>query len=503
MPVQAGRAHAGEAGLGDLAIAFGVGLAVAAYVLAITSLPARWTFAFIFVGLGFLAAALLLGSVRKVLLVALLLDIPFRLDIELGYAAEAGEQGALAGWLVSVTTIALVGLYALRLVEAAPGRAREAPQGRARACLPGVAYVAAVAVSALTAYSVRLTIYELFLLLQMLLLYTYLVTAVRSRGEVRFVLAVLVFGLLLEAVVMIGIQSWGGGFELGGLKFVSAEGRVGGTVGHPNVAAGYLGLVLAPTLSVLAMPVGRGWRAVAASAWAAGLIALLLTGSRGGLAAFLVSHLLLLWFIRRRGWVSGKVLVGIAVVAALLGAGLSRDVASRLREQQAAYSRVTLAWVALRMIGEHPVAGVGGNNSPVLMERYVPRELSDEWLARIHNKYLLVLAETGPLGLLTFLWLLLATLRHGWRAARGGDPVLAPLACGFSAATAGIMLHMLVDAFSSNTRPVLQILWVTAGLTAAIALIGREKAGATEQAAEKATGASACSGAPYASSRWG
>lgn len=466
-------------------ISLGAGLVVAAYVLTITALPTRWTLAFIFVGLGFLGAALLLGSVRNVLLAALLLDIPFRLDIELGYAVESGEQGALAGWLVSVTTMALVGLYALRLVEGALGRTRDAPQGWVRTCLPGAAYVAAVAVSGLTAYSVRLTVYELFLLLQMLLLYVYLVTAVRTRQEVGFVAGVLVFGLLLQALVMIGIRFSGGGFEVGGLKFVTAEGRIGGTVGHPNVAAGYLGLVLAPTLSLLAAPVGRGYRVVAGSAWAAGLIALLLTGSRGGLAAFLVSHVLLVWFLWRRGWVSAKAPVGIAVVAVLLGAGLSQEIASRLQAQQAAYARIPLAWVAFRMIGEHPLAGVGGNNSPVLMERYVPRELTDEWLARIHNKYLLVLAETGPLGLLTFLWLLLATLRRGWRAAGRGDPRLAPLALGFSAALAGIMLHMLVDAFSSNTRPLLQIFWVVAGLTAAMDIISRERAGSRPSASTR------------------
>src|SRR5262245_39968811 len=61
--------------------------------------------------------AMIIGSVRRLLLGLILLDIPFPLDLHLNYRADVAELNAIGGVSISVTTIALVILYALWLIE--------------------------------------------------------------------------------------------------------------------------------------------------------------------------------------------------------------------------------------------------------------------------------------------------------------------------------------------------------------------------------------------------
>jgi O-antigen ligase len=84
----------------------------------------------------------------------------------------------------------------------------------------------------------------------------------------------------------------------------------------------------------------------------------------------------------------------------------------------------------------------------------------------VHNKYLLVAAETGFISLIPFLWFLLATLRRGWEITKFNGRLISPLALAFTAAFLGSMIHMLVDVY--HGRPALQLLLLIAGLIAAM-----------------------------------
>jgi O-antigen ligase len=89
-----------------------------------------------------------------------------------------------------------------------------------------------------------------------------------------------------------------------------------------------------------------------------------------------------------------------------------------------------------------------------------------EFLFVVHNKYLLVWAETGIVGLLAFLGFLFATVHRGWQGWRFRDRLLSPLALGLTVAIAGQMVHMFFDVFHS--RPQVQTLWLAAALVFAI-----------------------------------
>jgi O-antigen ligase len=117
------------------------------------------------------------------------------------------------------------------------------------------------------------------------------------------------------------------------------------------------------------------------------------------------------------------------------------------------------------MIADKPVLGVGANNFALLINNYTTSEFAGEWLYVVHNKYLLIWAEAGIAGLLTFIWFLFATFGRGWRCWKLNDPILSPLSLGLALAVLGIMIHMLVDTF--NSRSDIQLLWLVAGLISA------------------------------------
>ena len=138
----------------------------------------------------------------------------------------------------------------------------------------------------------------------------------------------------------------------------------------------------------------------------------------------------------------------------------------------AAYARIPLMQIAARMISDHPILGVGSNNAVLAMPRYITPEFSKEWLYTFHNKYLLVWAETGIGGIMTFLVLLGSSLRRGWQGWQLADRSLAALALALAASLIGQMMHMGVDIF--NSRPQVQMLWLLAGIVTAILMLGRQ-----------------------------
>jgi O-antigen ligase len=84
----------------------------------------------------------------------------------------------------------------------------------------------------------------------------------------------------------------------------------------------------------------------------------------------------------------------------------------------------------------------------------------------VHNKFLVVFAETGVGGLLIFVAFLVAILREGWKAWRLRDPVLSPIALGCVAGVAGLMVQMNVE--PARTDPYSHLIWLCGGLVLAV-----------------------------------
>jgi O-antigen ligase len=419
----------------------------------------------------------LCGSLRKILLAVVVLDIPLQMDTNYGHLEGPAEMGALGGFNVSVTTMALAALYAAWLIECLVRRDHPwRPLGRF--VVPLAAYVSFVAFSLVAASNPELSLRELFLLLQMFLLYLYVVATVRTPQEVRFVVTILLCGLLLESVIMIGLSRIGESVEMAGLTgrvdvpLESSDelARIGGTVGSPNNAAAFLSMLLAPAVAMLLTKVNRSCKLLALAGLAFGFVALITTQSRGGWTAAVLSVAIVCIALMRHGRLPLTIpllLVGIVTVVALV---FQDSIAERLAgdDKGSARSRIPLMATAWEIIRDNPILGVGANNYTAELERRA-RTFPGDWLYTVHNKYLLVWAENGLGGLAAFLWFLTATIVRGWRRWQRRDAIVAPLALGLTAALVGHTVHMQVDLFSE--RPQVQLLWLVAGLIGAMGRI--------------------------------
>ena len=164
-----------------------------------------------------------------------------------------------------------------------------------------------------------------------------------------------------------------------------------GTFPHPNILAGFLAVTLP-----LVFP---RWP------FFLGLIPLFLTFSLSGWLAFLAVSLPLALKLTRRKLV-------IYYGALLIILSLFGQKFSYLAPESSFSRRSQLAGMAIKMFKDRPLTGVGLKNFTAVMDNYGLVPASTRWLQPVHNIYLLILAETGLLGLAGFGYLIAKSNRH-------------------------------------------------------------------------------------------
>lgn len=417
-------------------------------------------------------------TAQRFLIGLALLDIPFGWGIHLGWREDEASLGAVTGLDVSITTLAVIGLY-LGLLTRRMTSAEHDPSYRLRMNLPLTLYLGFAGISSFVARDFSLSLFDFLVLFQTYLLYTYVVAWIQNRKDLLFVVKFLLIGLVLESMIIVGIGFTGQGFHLPGIRGridlasdfpdVAATGllgRVGGTVGSPNGAAAYLVLLLIPTVSVLLTGLGRTYKRLAILGIALGLVSLVFTLTRGAWVTFVLGIATLCFIAWRRGRLSAKIPICMIAVLALLLIVFYGSVSTRLLgdDRGSAYSRVTMIRSALNVIRDNPVIGVGLNNYVFTLDRYAK---SQDWVYAVHNTYLLVWSETGIGGLIAFLWFLTSSLRRGWFCWKSDDRLLASLALGFTVGLLAHMGHMLVELLYHG-RSEIQLVWLIAALLVAM-----------------------------------
>ena len=448
------------------------------YIVSAAALPPQWA------TLLMLAAALpfglmIVGQLKKLLLLGILLETSFAVDINLFYQEAVRVRGALSGISLSVTTVCLGILYLLWLADIFT-RKTTPPRDLLRASLPLGLYVVCAWLSWVGAADRFISLSELFIISQTFLLYVYIVGTVRSQDEILACFSTLLWSVILHAGVLIFAALTQQDFSFFVFSTQSHDNigahetfRSGGLLGSPNHAASYFSLLLAPALSLLCLRPRWRQQWLAIAALGLGGIALLLTFSRGGWLAASLSLLGLCLMAIARGWLSVKVLCLVGLLGLGIGLPFSEQLVLRFfgDDGGSAQSRVPLMKLAFQMVAANPLFGVGANNFSVVMQNYMTRDLMSEWIFTVHNKYLLVWAETGTLALIAFVSFLVSTLRRGWRASQRTTR-LAPLALGIVFAIVGQSTHMFVDIFHSRQQ--IQLLWLVAALLTCISLLHRE-----------------------------
>jgi hypothetical protein len=351
--------------------------------------------------------------------------------------------------------------------------------------LPLAAFLGTAALSLVFATELAPAVVQLASLASSAVLVLIVVTLVREPRQG----ALVVGGVLVVAAVfgVLALLEWADVFAVQHpVLFTPGYGiRARVTFLDPNILASFLmsAILLAVPL-VASVPMKRGLRALGVVALLAALVGLASTYSRGGLGG-LVIGLVAVALVMRAPRRAKLVFVAVMVVAVVAAGALIFD--ARWVEENvlgagetgSATNRVYMVKGALAMWRDHPF-GVGLDNYQVVYPAYRdPR--ADAGIVESHTAYVTVLAETGFLGLLAFLWVLGAfLLRTALPAARRArDATLHALATGAFAAA----LALAAQAFTYSLEAS-KFWWFAIGLgTAAWCMVVREGADASPASA--------------------
>jgi O-antigen ligase len=181
---------------------------------------------------------------------------------------------------------------------------------------------------------------------------------------------------------------------------------------------GYFCSVVTMMLLALAM---RGYHRKLCSLFsAAGIIGLILSGSRGAMLGLAVSLIILVFESK----VFVRTLSFVLPIALLLSAFslFPTQLLDRSEEGVTTAEGRMMAWTgALIAFTQHPLIGIGSRNLQIMMFDFV-----DEANLAAHNAYLQILAENGIVGFILFFGPFVYLLRRAWKN-RADRVVLAAL----------------------------------------------------------------------------
>lgn len=239
--------------------------------------------------------------------------------------------------------------------------------------------------------------------------------------------------------------------------------RASGTMVHPNILAPYLLLVTPLFLALVAAFDDRRLRLLALTAGLLGSGAIAASLSRAPWAILLIQLILLVAGLAVLGYLSLKQALGLGLAGTFVLALALAPVAPRLMERltsnlsESMDFRVHMNRIAYTMFSERPWFGAGPSNFSTHLLQYDPsfvdaarsidaaRELNIRAMAAVHNFYLLLLAETGFLGVAAMFGFFAAVL---WRGVRSIQLCRGPaqLAClGLLIGVTGLLIEELMD----------------------------------------------------------
>jgi len=336
---------------------------------------------------------------------------------------------------------------------------------------------------------------EVVRMTKLLLLVLLLINEVVERRQFHHVVVALSLGVILQSTIALTQYLRGAQIGLGFLGEASDKEiktlsdatlltgdfvyRASGLLGHANLLAGYLALLLPMAVALFLAPVTRRLKVLLAIALLVGQPALVLTLSRAGWVDYAIAFVLVLvlgaWNpVSRRRYLLARVVIIAGAVAVALA--LSPQIIQRLYETDPSAVENRIKWLrtARAMILDNPVFGTGLNTYVFAQlpygEERTPLQMHDrygEYWPAVHNTWVLTWAEQGTIGFLLFVGLHFSVIAVAVRNLRIRDPILHALSVGLLAGFIAIM----VDGFASffvRQEPTARMFWIALGLILAI-----------------------------------
>jgi O-antigen ligase len=238
--------------------------------------------------------------------------------------------------------------------------------------------------------------------------------------------------LVLQSVLIIimfatGVQvSLSHGFG-GDMNGYAGSGRFAGTLGTPSIVSSILVVCLLSLVArIVDTPAGsrRVWMGCQL---ALGIFAVLLTQTRSAWIGLMLGGSGIGWSLVRQGRMRPRQLVallGLVAFAFLVALPFisGRMEASHEDDAQTRWNLILMAW---EMVKAHPITGLGLNCATQVLYYYAGLAgVGGAWVFIPHNQFMLVWAETGLLGIVSFVTLFGVALRPAWNALQSSDPVL-------------------------------------------------------------------------------
>jgi hypothetical protein len=489
--------------------------------------------AFILGGIALFIPTMVLKDPKAYWLFLLVLSIPFDVSKWLSEGLVAPET-LVATYGVPALGTTSIELYltdVILILMLLPWLGRVCLK-RERLFFPKVGYIFlfylvwALLVSLINAESLYLSMFELSREALYFLFFVYLISNVATRLQFRTVVWAIFLGFVISAGTVIAFFIMKVGTETTAFAFLHDESgtttdkfgtkdtgsinltfndasrgpglknrgqesglkRSQGMFRHPAIAASLCGLILPIALaySIAARTIFR--RVLFLSVYSIGCAALILTFSRAGLIGFIVGTLVFLAVGRWANLISIKVLKVSALALTLcIALGMPFLFVYLKSRPEAFFMRFTLAQTALWGYAEHPILGVGLNNSTAAMieGKRELKETGTQIASResADNYYLAVLTEVGPVGFILLFGFFGTIAMIALRTMREASIELKPLLVGMIAGVASLATQSLSDVPMAG-HAVSGVLWLYAALVIAGTLFVRSESSARLQAVD-------------------
>ncbi len=399
-------------------------------------------------------------------------EIPLQLDKYYGFQKEHADLGAVAGLNVSITLIALVFLYFVwfvRGIQPIAGGLKRWVVGA-----PMLVYISFVVLSVFTAEVQFLAVCDCFLLAQAYALFFYVANRIDDYRDLVFTVMAIAATLVMQCILIFGLATLGESargeaFKYGPLLLsVWIDGRPAGSMHSAVLAGSVMAMMWLPVMGLSLSSVSSRIKKLALVAMAIGLLGILLTQTRGAIGTTIVGIGVIGFAAFTRGWLPKQAITAAVVLALICAVPLAVVIQKRVLGDDggSAVARKHLTVIAINMIKERPLLGYGAGNCHLAGIPFAnTADYRAEWYYTIHCKYLLTWIETGIFGFVSFLCIVGAGIRYGWKAWLINNRRYAPIGLAIAFAIVGHAVHMLVDIFNSRTQ--VQMLWLFLGLAAA------------------------------------
>ncbi|MCJ7813603.1 O-antigen ligase family protein [bacterium] len=422
------------------------------------------------------------GKTKQILTTIMLVTIPINVDKSL-FLNEA-HTGGVKGLVISIWSIALIILYFVWFFESWYGKERKT-YSFPRITIPMGLLICISILSILKSVNISLSIFAIVQMLNVFLLFFYIANNVRSEKEYQFIIFVL-FAIFFFEIVLGYFQYFMNKFvdlnifsdvekastrELASRKIVTVSGTLTGDARFGD----YLSLMLFLVLGSVISKIKLYKRVIFIPMFAAGIMLLIFTFSRGawigfGSGLFLFLLLKMMFNLKNpRMYISLLLFVLIALTVTFVFKDL---IAERFygEDYGSAESRIPMMQIGFEIIKKNPLLGIGMNNYTRVMALYDPTGLSYVWHHPVHNVFIQLTAEIGIFGLIVFLWINTTVYVIGIKFIKNSNEFYQNQMTGLIAGITAVLVHGMVNNGTIDTDPFI-LFWALVGLIFAISKI--------------------------------